>query len=95
MMNKIENFLIKLGSLDRRIIFVIIALSVTIPLIKPNWVALPIIAKPDTIKVFNELSQLEKGDKVILSFEYGPSTMPEIHPMSIALLRHLFSQDIL
>mgnify|MGYP003315800115 CR=1 FL=1 len=32
---------------------------------------------------------------MIVSFEYGPSTMPEIHPMSIALLRHLFSKDIL
>ena len=95
MKNKIENLLIKLGSLDRRIIFVIIALSVTVPLINPNWVSLPIIAKPDTIKVFNELNKLEQGDKVIISFEYGPSTMPEIHPMSIALLRHLFAKDIL
>ena len=44
-MNNLEKFIIKLGSLDRRIIFVLIALSVTIPLIKPNWVALPIIPK--------------------------------------------------
>ena len=95
MKNKIENILIKLGSLDRRIIFVIIALSVTIPLIKPNWVALPIIAKPETIKVFDELEQLKPKEKVIVSFEYGPSTMPEIHPMSVALLRHLFAKDIL
>ncbi len=95
MKDKIENILIKLGSLDRRVIFIIIALSVTIPLIKPNWVALPIIAKPETIKVFEELEQLKAKDKVIVSFEYGPSTMPEIHPMSIALLRHLFSKDIL
>ena len=95
MKDKIENILIKLGSLDRRVIFIIIALSVTIPLIKPNWVALPIIAKPETIKVFEELEQLKPQDKVIISFEYGPSTMPEIHPMSVALLRHLFSKDVL
>ena len=95
MINKIENILLKLGSLDRRVIFIIIALSVTIPLIKPNWVALPIVAKPDTIKVFDELNKLNKNDKVIVSFEYGPSTMPEIHPMSIALLRHLFAMDVL
>ena len=68
-MNKIENILIKLGSLDRRVIFIIIALSVTIPLIKPNWVALPIIAKSETIKVFEELEQLKSQDKVIISFE--------------------------
>ena len=95
MINRIENILLKLGSLDRRVIFIIIALSVTIPLIKPNWVALPIVAKPDTIKVFDELNKLNKNDKVIVSFEYGPSTMPEIHPMSIALLRHLFAMDVL
>ena len=66
MKDKIENILIKLGSLDRRVIFIIIALSVTIPLIKPNWVALPIIAKPETIKVFEECDKLEEKYIVLI-----------------------------
>ena len=41
----IEKFLIKLGSLDRRIIFIIIALSVCIPLLYPDLVKLPVIPK--------------------------------------------------
>ena len=91
----IEKFLIKLGSLDRRIIFIIIALSVCIPLLYPDLVKLPVIPKKDTVKVFQEIENLKERDKVIVSFEYGPSTMPEIHPMAIAILRHLFSKDIL
>ena len=34
------------------------------------------------------------NSKVLLSFDYGPSTMPEIHPMAIALLRHMFAKNI-
>ena len=39
-------------------------------------------------------NKLHKGDRVLVSFEYGASTKPEIHPMSIALLQHLFSKGI-
>ena len=94
MNDKIINILISLGKVDRKIIFVIIGLVVFIPLIKPNWVNIPIQTSPDSQKVFDELSRLEPDSRVLLSFEYGPSTMPEIHPMSIALLNHLFAKGI-
>ncbi|MBC8257086.1 MAG: hypothetical protein H8E85_07230 [Candidatus Marinimicrobia bacterium] len=93
-MDTIKNLFIKLGSMDRRIIFLLVGLSVLFPLLKPDWFALPIRPKPHSQIVFNEINQLESGNKVLLSFEYGPSTKPEIHPMSVALLRHLFSKDI-
>ena len=83
-----------LGSLDRRAIFIIVGLSVLIPLIKPAWVSLPIAIKSNSQKVFDEIEALEENSKVLMSFDYGPSTMPEIHPMSIALLRHMFSKNI-
>jgi hypothetical protein len=44
--------------------------------------------------VFDELDKLKAGNKLLLSFEYGPSTKPEIHPMAIALLKHMFAKDI-
>ena len=93
-MKTIKKIFISLGSLDRRAIFVIIGLSVLIPLLKPNWVSLPIQKKANSQKVFNELNALQENSKVLLSFDYGPSTMPEIHPMAIALLRHLFAKNI-
>ena len=93
-MEKIKNIFIKLGQLDRRFIFLLIALSVLIPLMKPGLVNIPIIAKPDSKVVFQELNQLNEGDKVLVSFEYGASTKPEIHPMSVAVLQHLFSKGV-
>ena len=94
-MDFIKNIFIHLGSLDRRIIFLFVGFSVIIPLLKPEWVNLPIRPRPESQIVFNELNKLPANAKVLLSFEYGPSTKPEIHPMSIAILKHLFAKDIL
>ena len=93
-MDKLKNIFIKLGQLDRRFIFLLIALSVLIPLIKPGWVNIPIKTTSNSEIVFKQLNNLNKGDKVLVSFEYGASTKPEIHPMSIAVLQHLFSKGI-
>ena len=93
-METIKRIFIILGSLDRRIIFLIVGLSVLIPLLKPDWFLLPIRISPESKTVFNEINHLNKGDKVLLSFEYSPSTKPEIHPMSIAILKHLFIKNI-
>tara|TARA_Y100000590_G_C15741261_1_gene1020349 strand:+ start:492 stop:1370 length:879 start_codon:yes stop_codon:yes gene_type:complete len=93
-MGAIKNILIKLGSLDRRAIFLIIGLSVLIPLLKPDWVSLPIKPDRNTQKVFDEINKLTANSKVLLSFEYGPSTMPEIHPMAIALIKHMIAKKV-
>ena len=93
-MEAIKKIFILLGSLDRRIIFLIVGLSVLIPLLKPEWVDLPIRPTPESQIVFDEINKLNAGDKVLLSFEYGPSTKPEIHPMAIALLKHLYAKNI-
>jgi len=93
-MEAIKRIFIILGSLDRRIIFIIVGLSVLIPLLKPEWVSIPIRPRPESKTVFDEINNLNAGDKVLLSFDYGPSTKPEIHPMTIALLKHMFVNDI-
>ena len=93
-MNSIKNIFVNLGKLDRRLIFILVGLSVLIPLIKPDWVNIPIKTTINTQIVFNELNKLNVGDKVLVSFEYGASTKPEIHPMSVAVLQHLFSKGV-
>lgn len=93
-MDKIENIFIKLGQLDRRFIFFLIGLSVLIPLLKPGLINIPIKTTSNSEIVFKELDNLNEGDKVLVSFEYGASTKPEIHPMSVAVLQHLFSKGV-
>lgn len=93
-MEVIKKIFISLGSLDRRIIFLIVGLSVLIPLLKPEWIDLPIRTTPESQIVFDEINKLNAGDKMLLSFEYSPSTKPEIHPMAIAILKHLYAKNI-
>ena len=93
-MEAIKKIFILLGSLDRRIIFLIVGLSVLIPLLKPEWIDLPIRSTPESQIVFDEINKLNAGDKMLLSFEYSPSTKPEIHPMAIAILKHLYAKNI-
>ncbi|MCD6337736.1 MAG: hypothetical protein J7M01_05850 [Candidatus Marinimicrobia bacterium] len=87
---KFISLLEKLDSLDRRIIFLIIGLVVLIPLLVP--LGLPIETTQLTEDAFYAIDALPQDAVVLLSFEYGPSTKPEIHPMAISVLRHLFSK---
>ena len=89
-----KNYILKLGNLDRRIIFLLIGLSVLIPLINPNLVDLPLGQDRNTKIVYDSISELNEGDKVLISFAYGASTKPEVHPMAIGLLNHLFTKGI-
>ncbi|RMF10738.1 MAG: hypothetical protein D6762_00830 [Candidatus Neomarinimicrobiota bacterium] len=91
-MRALEDFILRLGKLDRRWIFLIIAIVVALPLFFP--LGLPIRPTNATQVAYDAMDALPAGSKVLVSFEYGPSTKPEIHPMAIAVLRHLFSKQI-
>ena len=90
-MSKIQDKLLKIGSIDRRWIFLIIAAVVIVPLIFP--VGLPIRPTDTTKNVYDSIEKLPAGSKVLLSVEYSPSTRPENHPMTISILRHLFKNN--
>tara|TARA_B100001123_G_C15345928_1_gene1037280 strand:- start:10760 stop:11605 length:846 start_codon:yes stop_codon:yes gene_type:complete len=88
---KLEDLFLQIGNIDRRWIFIIIAIVVVIPLLVP--IGLPIRATDTSRDVFEAIESLPKGSKVLLSIEYSPSTKPENHPMAISILRHLFRND--
>ena len=89
-----KNYILKLGNLDRRIIFLLIGLAVLIPLINPNLIDLPLGEDRNTKVVYDSISNLNTNDKVLISFAYGASTKPEVHPMAVGLLNHLFSKGV-
>ncbi len=90
-MNSFLNMISRFGQLDRRWIFLIIALVVLVPLFFP--IGLPIRATESTRQVWETVENLEPESKVILSLEYGPSTKPELHPMAFGIVRHLLKND--
>ena len=83
----------KLGNLDRRIIFVVMALSVIVPLAMRLSMPIPVGAGPSQ-DMFDAVEALPPGSRVLLSFDYDPSTMPELQPMAFALTQHLMTKDI-
>jgi hypothetical protein len=81
-----------LMNVDRRVIFVVIALSVALPLVFP--LNLPVLVSPEAEAYFAEIEKLQPGDEIIFSFDYEPDTMAELDPMSYATLRHAFRRDL-
>jgi hypothetical protein len=87
-MELLKNIFINIGTINRRWIFIIVGLSVLLPILYP--INIPIQATSHSQQVYNALNNLEPNSNILLSFEYGPSTKPEIHPMAIGVLRLLF-----
>lgn len=71
--------------IDRRIIFLFIALSVIIPLLFK--ITFPEFASPMVHDVFNGVEALPPGSKVLLAFDYDPASEPELQPMATAWVR--------
>jgi hypothetical protein len=79
-------------NLNRRVIFVLIALSVAIPLILK--IGLPSKVTKEVKQVYQEIETLEEGSPVLVSFDHEASSLPEIKPMAEAILRHCFSKNL-
>jgi hypothetical protein len=86
-----KDWVYRLSRLDRRIIFLVIALSVAIPLILKLVIPQP--PSPIVRNIFDKIESLEPGSRVILSLDYGPSTAPENQPMAEAITRHVLAKD--
>jgi hypothetical protein len=77
---------------DRRVVFLLIALAVVIPMVfhLPGIVATSPIVKA----IFNKIESLPEGSKVLLSYDYGPATVPENQPMADALCRSVLVKNL-
>ena len=87
-----KEFARRMVSIDRRIIFLLIALATLVPLIHPF--GLPIKVSPEVRGVFDHIEALPKGSVFLLSLDFDPSSKPELQPQAIALLRHAFRKDL-
>ncbi len=82
----------KLQHLDRRIIFLLMFLGLAIPLLMK--IGLPISITDDVRNVYDYIENLEPGDIILISYDHDTGTLPEMVPMSDAIVRHIFSKDI-
>jgi len=86
------NFFVRIVKLDRRIIFVVIGLSIIIPLL--FRVDLPIKVTPEVKKIYDLIDALPEGSIIVVPCEYAPDTMAELEPMLFAVLRHCYKKNL-
>jgi hypothetical protein len=88
------NIFEKLQALDRRYIYIVVALAIIVPLMIPY--NSDVVTTPPTENLYQLIdSYAGRSDRAILiSFNHDAATMPELYPMEIAMLRHCFERKI-
>ncbi len=81
-----------LTKLDRRLIYLILAIVVILPLVFPSVQKVRVMTPVQ--RLFNTVEMISDEKILIIDFDYDPQTQPELEPMAIALLRHAFKRRI-
>jgi len=83
-----------LQALDRRYIYLVVALAIIVPLMIPY--NSDVVTTPPTENLYQLIdSYAGRSDKAILvSFNHDAATMPELFPMEVAIIRHCFERKI-
>jgi hypothetical protein len=81
----------RLEGLDRRWIFLVVALLVLGPLLYP--LKLPLSVSGPARNYYQAVENVPNGSIVVLSGDYDPASAPELVPMTAATIRHLFRKN--
>ena len=88
------NFFERIQKLDRRYIYIVVALAIIIPLMVPY--NSDNVTTPPTENLYQMIDSFagREDRAVLLSFYHDASTMPELYPMEVAILRHCFERNV-
>jgi hypothetical protein len=81
-----------IASLDRRIIFILVALAVVIPYLMRITASVNI--SPSVRSVYDYVETLPPGSAVMIVLDYDPSSEAELYPMTLALYRHCLDKKL-
>lgn len=85
-------FFASLQSIDRRILYVIMAAVIVFATVKP--MGLPIQVGAQTQSGYDFVAQLPAGSRVVFMFNYDASAAPELLPASIAMIHHMLDANL-
>jgi hypothetical protein len=86
------SFLEKFMDMDRRWVYLLSWIFVLAPLLYP--LGLPIPINQESKGWYNYIENIPAGSTVIFAPMYGTSGIPELFPMTVATMRHLWSRPI-
>ncbi|HOC06845.1 MAG: hypothetical protein ACOX21_08050 [Bacillota bacterium] len=81
-----------LQNIDRRIIYLILALSIILPLLFP--IGFPVDITQNTQDVYDLVDKLPAGSVVLLSYDWDAASAPELLPQAEALTRHILDKKL-
>ncbi len=81
-----------LAKIDRKIIFLILAIVIIIPLIKPLGIISRASSRAEA--VFKAVDAIPAGKPLMISIDFDPGSQAELFPMLNSILRHAFAKDI-
>ncbi len=82
----------KMFAIDRRWVYLALGLAVLISLKIPFSIPIPI--SKEARNIYNFIDTLKAGDAVHLAIDYDPSTLAELHPMTLSILKQCFEKKI-
>ena len=82
----------RLSSIDPRMIYAVMGMAVFLPIVFP--IGLRVTITPPTQAAFDAIENLPEGSRVLVSFDYGPSTSAENDPMAASILRHCLVRNL-
>lgn len=88
-----KNFLHKIARIDRRILFLLTIIVILIPIIRPLGLK-DVHVTPSVKYVYDYVENLPPGSPVLVSFDFDLGSKPELYPMALAFVRHVFSKDL-
>ncbi len=87
-----KSFWEQMETIDRRIIFLILLIVVTIPLIISVGGEIPPTAPVEG--AYRAVASLQPGDLLLISIDFDATSAPELMPMLESVLRQAFEKDV-
>lgn len=87
------DFMDRLMNIDNRVIYVVMAAAVVVPMLIPDFI-MPITVTEPVRDLYDQVESLPPGSRVFVTMDFDPAVDPEMTPMAIAFMKHCFRRDL-
>lgn len=91
-MGEPQSIWVKLGAVDKRVLYWILFISLAIPYIRP--LGLPVSIAETSYALYNFIEKLGPDDVVVMAIEFGVSAWAECLPGFVAVSKHLVMRGV-
>ncbi len=87
-----QRFFERLLTMDRRIIFLVIFLAVSVPIFLNIEINIRVTGEVQIL--YDALNELPRGSRILVSCDYDPGSEPELQPMAESGFRYFIENDL-